>query len=253
MQILSETASTHRDQNALRNMIMLAIHNLSRLENSDKYSLLKSVDHFSATLQQYSKLSPEQQNQLMNALERQLQSTLPNHAAADRIMAALDFGLSSTNPLPLQMASSNILSALLLNQSVLLPLLYGFIPLQLDNTYLFSEMWAYVHDDENEKSSSAIEAPSNKITTVFFTMESSAFGHMQGTLEAQAKNLSLQLESPQIAIPFLQNIAGHLEPVVDKFGYHLTQSEVIVLEKPKRFIDVFGKKILKEASLNVQV
>lgn len=253
MQVLTETASLNRDQSALRNMVMQAVHNLSRLEPSDQGTLQKTVDHFIATLQQYSKLSNEQKELMLHAFDKQLQSTSSVQSASDRIIASLDSALSPGNPLPLQLAASNILSALLLNHSVLLPLIYGFIPLQLDNTYLFSEMWAHVSDDEKEKESSSKEAKPAKKTTVFFTMESSAFGYLQGTLEIRRKKLSLALEGPELILGPLGGLQAYLAPIAAEYGYELTQTDIVKLEQPKHFIDVFGKQILKEASLNVQV
>lgn len=253
MQILSDTASLNKDQTSLRNMVMQAVHNLARLEASDQSSLQKTVEHFAATLQQYSKLTNEQRDLMMNAFYKQLQGHSINQEASDRIIAALDQALTAGNPLSLQLAASNILSALLLNHSVLLPLIYGFIPLQLDNTYLFSEMWAHVSDEEDDQENSAKHAQSTKKTTVFFTMESSAFGYLQGTLEVHQKQLTLELEGPDIILKPFSNLKEHLSPIVAELGYELIQAEVIRLEKPKHFIDVFGKQILKEVSLNVQV
>ncbi len=256
MDALSQTASKNRDNSNLRNMIMQAIHNLSRLDNSDKASLLRSIENFTTTLQQYSKLTVEQKDALMASVQHQLNNAeATNHSATDRILSALDFGLSGSNPLSMQLASSGILSALLLNHSVLLPLIYGFIPLKLDNTYLFSELWAHVEDDEDTSNGKdhKNDYSEKKKTVVFFTMESSVFGYMQGTLESRQKNIDLQLEAPDAAVKILNTMKEHLAPTIEELGYKLNQVDIVPLEVRKHFIDVFGKKILKEASLNVRV
>jgi len=92
-----------------------------------------------------------------------------------------------------------------------------------------------------------------KKTVVFFTMESSVFGYMQGTLESRQKNIDLQLEAPDAAVKILNTMKEHLAPTIEELGYKLNQVDIVPLEVRKHFIDVFGKKILKEASLNVRV
>lgn len=253
MDALSQTASQNKENSALRNMIMQAIHNLSRLDTGDKSSLLRAIEDFTTTLQQYSKLTAEQKDALLNSLQHQLsRAESTNHSSADRVLAALDYGLSNNNPLSMQLASSGILSALLLNHSVLLPLIYGFIPLQFDNTYLFSELWAHVEED-TEQSSGKNHQNDAKKTVVFFTIESSVFGYLQGTLENKQKVLDVQLEAPEAAVNVLQSLKEHLSPIVENLGYQLNQVDIVPMEVRKHFIDVFGKKILKEASLNVRV
>lgn len=248
LDILGNTASQNKDNQTLRNMIMQAVHNLTRLDQSDQDSLSKLFNNLLGRLQQYSKLPADQLSNLQNAFQQQLHTKATGHAVADQVLAALDDGLSGNSPLAVQLASSNILSALLLNHSVLLPLIYGFVPLQLNDDYLYSEFWAYVDEEANSSFTEAQET-----VKIFFTIESTVLGYFQGTLQSSGKKLSLALEAPELALPYLDDIKTYLTPAFEKLGYLLESAEVTPMVKPKKFYDVFGKKILKEAYLNVQI
>lgn len=249
LDILGQTAAQNKDNQILRNMIMQAVHNLTRLDNSEQDSLNKLFNNLLNRLQQYSKLPSEQRANFYETFQKHLHSGTSNHFVTDQVLNALDKGLSAESPLAVQLASSNMLSSLLLNQSILLPLIYGFIPLRLDEHYLFSELWAYV-DNEDDNTSSI---NNSAMVKVFFTLESTVFGFFQGVLQSSGKKVAVSLEAPEMALPYLTDMNTYLTPVFKNLGYQLTKTEINPLINPKKFYDVFGKKILREAYLNVQI
>lgn len=248
LDILGQTAAQNKDNQILRNMIMQAVHNLTRLDNSEQDSLTKLYNNLLNRLQQYSKLPADQRAIFHDAFQKHLHSNSDSHLATDQVLAALDHGLSAESPLAVQLASSNMLSSLLLNHSILLPLVYGFIPLRFEDHYLFSEYWAHVEEEEHASS-----MEDNAMVKIFFTMESTIFGFFQGVLQNSGKKIAVSLEAPEMALPFLSDINEYLTPVFKNLGYQLTSADVKPLINPKKFYDVFGKKILKEAYLNVQI
>lgn len=251
MATLSETASMNRDNNPLRNMIMLAVHNLSRLDNCDQKSLQNSLEKLISDLQQFNKLSSSNKDMLRQSLQEQILSLQQeNNALSKQMISALDKGLALESPLTIQMASSNILSALLLNQSILLPLIYGFVPLQFEDTYLFSELWVNPDAEDEKKNTGGSD---QKTVKVFFTLEASALGYFQGTINLNQKNMSIEIEAPELAMSFLEGLSQHLKPIVAANGFKLNQLNITPLKAPKKFYEVFGKDIIREAYINVRV
>ncbi|MDR1962126.1 MAG: hypothetical protein LBQ16_07580, partial [Gracilibacteraceae bacterium] len=159
-------------------------------------------------------------------------------------------GLAADNPLPVQLTSSHILSALLLNNSILLPLVYMFIPLKLGDTFLFSELWGQV---ENEDHAGGNPNETERAARVFFTLQSSVFGYFQGTAQVRGHSLRVDLEAPESAVERLNGLEAYLAPLAGAYGYELQNVSITPLERHKKVIDVFGPSILKEAYLNVRV
>jgi hypothetical protein len=249
MRVLQDTAALHRDS-PLRNMIMQTVHNLARLEGGSQTDLPRLFNTFAAGIQQFGRLSPEQREFLREALLTKL--TPGGGAAAEQVLAALDKGLSGENPLPVQLTASHILSSLLLNNSVLLPLVYLFIPLRLGDTFLFSELWGRVESEGSGSGGGGKEGGEGSVR-VFFTLQSSVFGYFQGTLRAAGRALALELEAPESALAPLAGLADYLTPLAGARGYDLQNVSVTSLTRPKKALDVFGADILKEAYLNVRV
>ncbi|MDR1070233.1 MAG: hypothetical protein LBL37_05605 [Gracilibacteraceae bacterium] len=248
MLVLRNAAGLHKDS-PLRNMVMQAMHNLTRLESGGQTDLLRLYNTFSATVQQFGRLSPEQREFLQEALLAKLH-TAAGSAAAEQVFSALDKGLSADNPLPIQLASSHTLSAILLNNSILLPLVYMFIPLKLGDTFLFSELWGQVENgSEGGDGSEAAERGAR----LFFTLQSSVFGYFQGTLQTKGQSLSVELEAPESALEAMAGLEDYLAPLTGAYGYELRTVSVTPLARQKKIFDVFDPRILKEAYLNVRV
>ncbi|MDR0434497.1 MAG: hypothetical protein LBH21_05465, partial [Gracilibacteraceae bacterium] len=219
MRALRDAAAGHKDS-PLRNMIMQAMHNLTRLEGGNRTDLLRLYNTFTAAVQQFGRLSPEQREFLLETPLTKLNPTAADSAAAERIFSALDKGLGAENPLPIQLASSHILSATLLNNSILLPLVYMFIPLRLGDTFLFSELWGKAENaDENGGGSG--DGTAERGTRLFFTLQSSVFGYFQGTLQTRGKALSVELEAPEAAMEALAGLTDYLTPLAGAYGYEL--------------------------------
>lgn len=250
LSLLSDLAAANKDNTPLRNSIMLAVHQLTRLDQTEYSQLTRSLEQLFGTLQQYTDVSPDQKDALFQLLHQQLQYRQEQaQQIAHQLAASFEQGLAKDSPIGLQLITSSMLSSILMNNSVMLPLIYGFVPLQLANTFLFSEFWAKVDRKEKEGKQNEQEIKA----TIFFTVESSVLGSFQGTIETLGQNMDITLESPESFIGLMQGLSTHLEPVLSETGYRLKNLSIVPLTTPKKAIDVFGRQMLKEAYINVRV
>jgi len=250
MTILSAMAAHNKDNTSLRNMIMLSVHHLTRLDQTEYSQLTRALEQLFGTLQQYTDVAPNQKDILFHLLHEQLNfQQSSSQQIAQQLAASFEQGLANDSPIGLQLITSNMLSSILMNNSIMMPLVYGFIPLQFANTFLFSEFWAKVDRDESHGGGSE---PETRVS-IFFTVESSILGSFQGMLKTVGNNLEIQLESPESFLDLMQGLGNHLAPVLAETGYNLTNLSIVPLTTPKKAIDVFGKQMLKEAYINVRI
>ena len=147
-----------------------------------------------------------------------------------------------------QQAFQNLIAAMLLNESVYMPVNHYLIPLEWDGRMLFSELWVDP-DAEEEQGRGA----GQKTMRFLFKMDVQSLGLFDVVLTAQGSDVDVQIACPDTAAPFSQQIGDAVSQILARNELRPTRVAVRRMERPVTLTEVFPKIFEGKNSVNVKI
>ena len=229
-------------------LTMLAL-NLARYENGSEEKLLEACHQLSG----YGTLKG-QLGGIDESLLRLLRSSQLNQGGtairfSDHLAAAAARALRGEGGAEVQQAFQNLVGAMLVNESVYMPVNHYLIPLEWDGRMLFSELWV---DPDAEDGQGRREGKGNTMKFLF-KMDVQSLGLFDIILTARDSEVEIQIACPDKVVPFSKQIETTVSQILARND--LTPSRVAVrrLERPVTLTEVFPKIFEGKNSVNVKV
>lgn len=143
--------------------------------------------------------------------------------------------------------ASNLLQSLLNAPGVFTPLAHYILPLQIEDTKAFGELW--VDNDENNPNNTPI---GQKNYHLFLTFDVESIGRFEVDMYALGENINLSLLYPEKFGFKVKKLADKIDLIIRNIGYKPAKFETAVLRKPHVLTEVFPKIIDRRKGLNVQ-
>lgn len=143
----------------------------------------------------------------------------------------------------------NILSSMLLNESVYMPLLHIMLPMEIDNSMMFSEIWIDP-DDEKERGGSANEERRIKLLVKFDIKD---VGFFDLILLHQKGRVDMQIYCPEKVIKIDRTIKTGLKEILERNGLAVSSIAVEKGSSPISISEVFPKIYERKNTVNVRV
>lgn len=184
---------------------------------------------------------------------RLLRSTEFSRAAekdnfAEQLSALARRALRGEGGTGMQDAFRDIVSALLLNESVYMPLRHVMLPLNWDGKMLFSEMWI----DPDAEDTGGGENTQNAIR-VLLKMDIQDLGLFDILVDSKGQRVSMQVACPERVAPFSGIVSRKLSEILTANGLKPTAVQVAAMKRPMTLSGVFPKIFERKNSLNVTV
>lgn len=185
-----------------------------------------------------------------------LKNELPQHGVRPPVSSTLDsltdFIQENINHPALKSLDSfnatNLLQSLLNAPGVFTPLAHYILPLDVDGTKAFGELW--VDNDENN--------PNNTPGTqrnyhLFLTFDVESIGRFEVDLYALGDEVNLALLYPPRFEKQIEPMKDRINKVVRNVGYNTRTFETAPLKAPHNLTEIFPKIMDKRTSLNTRV
>ncbi|MBR5091735.1 MAG: hypothetical protein IK093_20115 [Ruminiclostridium sp.] len=189
---------------------------------------------------------PDEQEQISQQVMRQAQQK-----KSSSIQALTDFVEKNINHPALKSIdsfnASNLLQSMINAPGVMTPLAHYILPVQVENTHAFGELWV-----DNNDESGATGGGSGSHHHLFLTFDVDTYGRFEVDVYANDKTVRVNLLHPS---SFSRNIG----PIVEKINriaastkYSISDFSTGVLKEPHNLTQIFPKLSERRAGLNVK-
>ena len=193
----------------------------------------------------------------VNIIEKMsVKNELPQHGIRPPVSSTLDnltdFIQNNINNPALKSLDSfnaaNLLQSLLNAPGVFTPLAHYILPLEIDNTRAFGELW--VDNDENN--------PNNTPETqrnyhLFLTFDVESIGRFELDMYALGEEVNIALLYPPRFEKQIEPFKDRVNRIVRSSGYQTRAFETAPLKKPHNLVEIFPKITDKRTTLNTRI
>lgn len=167
----------------------------------------------------------------------------------EKFMSMLKAGLDSSEGHETRAVFQNVLNAMLLNESVYMPLLHLMMPVNLNGNIMFSEMW--IDPDAQGEGTAAGEEERNIRLLVKFDIKDLGFFDL--VMNYQSGNVGLLVTYPPKLEEMEKQIRAGLNQIVEDNGLSLQSFTLEQGRKPLQLTDVFPKIKEGKNAINVKI
>ena len=233
-----------------RDLLSQLVLNLARYENGSETNLLESFHQLTG----YGTLREQ-----LGAIDDEALLALLNKSLPDPDSPALQFtshllsvasgALRGEGSSEVQQAFQNLMAALLINESVYMPVNHFILPLQWDDRLLFSELW--VDPDAEEEGGQRSRPGSSK--RFLLKMDIQSLGLFDVILLTQNREVDVQIACPEKVAPFAREIEQAIAQILR--NNELTPARIAVrkMDRPVALTEVFPRIFEGMNSVNVKV
>ncbi len=240
------TQRTH-DMGKVRDFITLLTLNTARYESGTMEKLLSEFQKMSS-FQDFKKVFG---NDLQAVFESFLQelTTEKSSSFADSLLSTMEKALNGEGGYETKTVFQNIMSALLLNESVYMPLQHFIFPLELFGRQMFSEMW--VDPDCGQKG--GIDYEGEKVRKLLIKFDIKDVGFFDLILLNQGNKLDMQLRYPEKYQPMEKEIRKGITELVNRNGLVCQKLLLTKSTVPVTISEVFPQIYERKNAINVKI
>ena len=242
---------TH-DMGTPRALLTMLALNVARYENGSESKLLEAFHQLSG----YGTLKGQLggiDDQSLLLLLRSRQSEAGSRAIqfADHLAAAAARAIRGEGSAEVQQAFQNLLAALLVNESVYMPLNHYLLPLEWEGRMLFSELW--VDPNAGEESGKGGGRGASSTMRFLLKLDVQSLGLFDVVLTTLGTDVDVQIACPDGAAPFSKQIGDAVSQILARNQLNPLRVAVRRMERPVTLTEVFPKIFEGKNSVNVKI
>ena len=131
---------------------------------------------------------------------------------------------------------------------VFTPLAHYILPIQVEDTRAFGELWVDNDDDSGVSAASG----GQKHYHLFLTFDVDAFGRFEIDVYANENTANVSLLHPVSFGKNIENLVSKVNRIAAGAGYSISNFETGILKTPHNLSQIFPKLSERRAGLNVQ-
>ena len=167
---------------------------------------------------------------------------------ADHLAAAAARALRGEGSAEVQEVFRTLVKAMLINESVYMPLNHFLIPMEMDGRMLFSELWGDP-DAEDKKEGGQGE----KCMKFLFKIDVQGLGFFDVILTNRERDVGIVVSCPEGVVPFSKEIEQNISKILTRNDLNPAAVSVRKMERPVTLTEVFPKIFEGKNSVNVKV
>jgi hypothetical protein len=249
--LMSSYVDATHDMGLPRQLLSLLTLDLTRYENGSTENMLELFHQMTSYGTLKSQLGAVDDQALLQLLRGAQTAPSSATAFADHLSQAAARALRGEGSGNTQEIFQQLVSAMLINESVYMPVNHLMIPLNMDGRMLFSELW--VDPDAQEQDGRSDGGRQGNTVRFLFKMDVQSLGLFDVVLTSQDKQVDLRISCPETVAPFSKEIEAAMSEILTRNG--LTPAAVTVrqMDKPVALTEVFPKIYEGKNSVNVKV
>ena len=248
--LLSDYVSATRDVGRARELLSLLTLDLVRYENGAEQSVLQAFRQLTNHGGLKAALGDLEDGEVLRLLrETEFSAAARNDAFAGRLAALAARALRGEGSAAFQEAMRGVVSALLVNESVYMPLAHCLLPLEWNGRAMFSELW--VDPDAGSGGGEGGEAGGG--LRLLVKMDIQGLGLFDVLVNSRRERVSLQVACPPPAAAFSQTIARALGDILTANGLEAESVQVTQMDRPLTLSEVFPKIFSRKDAIDVKV
>ena len=241
---------TH-DMGTPRALLTMLALNVARYENGSEEKLLEGFHQLSG----YGTLK----GQLGGIDDQSLLLLLKNRGGGDSKAVEFSNHLASAaarafrgeGSAEVQQAFQNLIAAMLVNESVYMPINHYLLPLEWDGRMLFSELW--VDPNAEDEQNRGGDGGARNTMRFLFKMDVQGLGLFDVILAAQGTDVDVQIACPDKAAPFSKQIGDAVSQILARNDLRPARVAVRRMDRPVTLTEVFPKIFEGKNSINVKI
>jgi len=248
--LLGEIVVKYYQSESIRDMVMVVVHNLVRVDKGTPEALREAVTDLVDTLSRLANLNERFGDSLAESLARSAdQVKLAGNEVMEKIVTIIANTLRHHEDNPNAMRQAEyLLMSMLQNQNSLMNILHFILPLNLSgDERIYAEMYV---DPDSEESKNGKDEKGRKI---FLAAESERHGPMEMCFWENGERVELAIWCSQSLLEPLRAIKRPLNDVMLYHGYTMTAFSVEELGKPHSIIQVFPKLLDRKVGIDVKI
>ena len=243
----SSVAQTH-DLGTPRDLLSLMALDLARYENGSEEKLTEMFHQLSGYGTLKGVLGGIDDQSLLKLLQSGMAKGPDATQFADHLAAAAARALRGEGSAEVQETFRNLVSSMLINESVYMPVSHFLIPLEMDGRKLFSELW--VDADAEDKNGRG--GRNGKCMRFLFKIDVEKLGLFDVILTSRDKEVEVAVACPAGAAPFSREIEKTVSRILTRNDLTPTGISVRKMERPVTLTEVFPKIFEGMNSVNVK-
>ncbi len=168
---------------------------------------------------------------------------------ADHLAAAAARALRGEGSAEVQEVFRNLVSSMLVNESVYMPLNHYLIPLEMEGRMLFSELWVDA-DAEDKKGG---RGQDGKCMRFLFKIDVQDVGLFDVVLTSREREVDIMVACPEAVAPLSKQVEQTISQILVRNELTPTGVSVRKMERPVTLTEVFPKIFEGKNSVNVKV
>lgn len=245
---MSSYVNQTHDLGAPRELLSLLALDVARYENGSEEKLTEMFHQLSGYGTLKGMLGGIDDKSLLKLLQNSLAKESEATRFADHLAAAAARALRGEGSAEVQETFRNLVSSMLINESVYMPISHFLIPLEMDGRKLFSELW--VDADAEEKNGGG---RGEKCMKFLFKIDVEKLGLFDVILTSRDKEVEVAIACPEGAAPFSREIEKTVSQILIRNELTPTGISVRKMERPITLTEVFPKIFEGKNSINVKV
>lgn len=240
---------TH-DMGTPRALLTMLALNVARYENGSEEKLLENFHQLSGYGTLKNQLGSIDDQSLLLLLKSRGGGDAGSRAIqfADQLAAAAARAFRGEGSAEVQQAFQNLIAAMLVNESVYMPVNHYLLPLEWDGRMLFSELWVDPNaEDEHGRASG------QRTMRFLFKMDVQSLGLFDVILTAQGVDVDVQIACPEAAAPFSRQIGDAVSGILTRNDLRPARVAVRRMDRPVTLTEVFPKIFEGKNSVNVKI
>ncbi len=241
---------TH-DMGKARDILSLILLGTARYENGAEDALLASfrqATSFSEILSQLSQIDGQDILRLLQSGE--FAKSVQDDEFAKRFSLAANQALSGQYGTDAKDVFSQIIKALLINESVYMPLNHTMLPVDFNGNMMYSEMW--VDPDADKEGRGEGEHSQNKMQFLC-KLDLQNLGFMEMAFSVRQDNVEMQIFAPEIIAQNSETVAKDIREILSSHGFNSKSLEVAELKTPLAITQVFPNLLEGRQGVNVKI
>ncbi len=248
--ISSYVDRTH-DIGRARGLLTLLSLDVARYENGSVENLLQAFHQLSG----YGTLKDQLGGIDDQSLLKLLQNSRFNGASAanqfsNHLSEAAARAMRGEGSAEVQEIFRQLVSAMLINESVYMPVNHFLLPLEWDGRMLFSELWVDPDAEEKEQKN---EGQTGSTMKFLFKIDVQSVGLFDVVLTNRDREVELMVACPERVAPFSKQIEQAISTILINNGLTPAKVNVRKMERPLSLTEVFPKIFEGRNSINVKV
>lgn len=247
--LIAKYVSQTHDHGRARGLLSMLTLDLVRYGNGSEEGLLSAFRHLSASGALPGNLNNLSDQQILQLLqESQFFKAAQANQFANHMASIAHRALNGEGGNNAQEAFQNILSSLLLNESVYMPLNHVMLPLNWNGKLMYSEMWVDPDADKTRE-----EAGGGKTLRILIKMDIQDLGAFDLLMNVQNDAVSLHIACPQTVSAFSGTVTKTLSEILERNGLRANDVQIGTMQRPVAISDVFPKLFERKGGVNVTI